>query len=113
MVEESLHRLFELDVRLSSEEDLAHLGNVVLQEVFIQGLSNLQAADECENNDLFTAIRDFSKLTLKEVDVGFEIIFLPHLDGEKVMVILLGILARCVLGKKHFDHLCKVAERVW
>ena len=29
----SFHRLFELDVRLRSEKDLAHLGDIMLQEV--------------------------------------------------------------------------------
>jgi len=33
-----------------------------------------------------------------------------HHDRE-VMVILLGLLARGVLGKKRFGHLCKVMER--
>ena len=32
----SLHHLFKLDVRLGSKKDLAHLGDIVLQEVFVQ-----------------------------------------------------------------------------
>ena len=38
----SLHRLFKLDVRLSLRKDLAHLGDIVLQEVFVYGMSDLQ-----------------------------------------------------------------------
>jgi len=72
----------------------------------------LQPVDECEHRYIFITIRDFSKLALKE-DVGFEAVFLPHLDGEEVMAIFLGLLARGVLGKKRFCHLCKVVERVW
>ena len=98
---------------MSSGEDLAHLGDVVLQEVFVQGVSDLQPTDECERRDLFTTIRDFGKLALKEVDVGFEAVFLPHLNGEEVMAILLDILVRGVSGKKCFSHLYKVVERVW
>ena len=65
----------------------------MLQEGFVQGVSDLQPADECERRDLFTAIRDFGKLALKDVDVRFETVSLPHLDEEEVMVILLGLLA--------------------
>jgi len=42
----SLHRLFELDVRLSSGKDLTHLGSITLQEVFVQRISDLQPGDE-------------------------------------------------------------------
>ena len=96
----SLHRLFQLDIKLSSRGYLAHLSEIVLQEAFVQGVSNLQPTDECERRDLFTAIRDFDKWALKEVDVRFEAVSLPHLDREEMMVILLGLLARGVLCKK-------------
>ena len=62
--------------------------------------------------DLFFAIRDFGKLALKEVDVGFEVVLLPHLDVEEVMAIFLSLLVRG-LGKKHFGHLYKVVKIVW
>ena len=42
----SLHRLFELDVRLSSGKDFTHLGSITLQEVFVQRISDLQPGDE-------------------------------------------------------------------
>jgi len=40
----SLHHLFYLDVKLRSGEDLAHSGNIVLQEVYVQGMSDLYPA---------------------------------------------------------------------
>ena len=72
-------------------------------------MSDLQPADECECRYLFTIVRDFGKLALKEVDVGFDTASLPHLDGEEVIVIL-GLLARGVLGEKRLSHLRKVVE---
>jgi len=48
VVRESFHCLFELDVRLGSRKDFAHLGDIVLQEVFMKGMSDLQPTDECE-----------------------------------------------------------------
>ena len=98
---------------MGSGEDLARLGDVMLQEVFVQGVSDLQSTDECERRDFFIIIRDFAKLGLKEVDVGFGTVSLPHLDGDKVMAILLGLLARGVLSKKYFGYLRKLVEEVW
>ena len=36
---------------------------------------------------------------------------LPHLDGEEVIVILIGLLARDVLSEERFGYLFKVVER--
>ena len=65
----SLHRLFKLDIRLGSGKNLAHLGGVVLQEVFVYGVSNMQPADKCEGDNFLLTVRDFSELVLKEIDV--------------------------------------------
>ena len=59
MIIGSLHRLFKLDVRLSSEKDLAYLGDIMLQEVFVQRMRDLQPADERERGEFLTIIRDF------------------------------------------------------
>ena len=37
---------------------------------------------------------------------------MPHLDGEEVVAILLGLLARGVLSEECFGYLLGVAERV-
>ena len=76
-------------------------------------MSDLQPTDERDCTELFTAIKDFGKLTLKEVDVGFDVVTLSHFDGEEVMAILLSLLARGILGNNCFGHLRKVVERVW
>ena len=52
MVEESIHRLLQLDVRLYSGENLAHPSDIVLEEVLVQGVRNMQPADECESRHL-------------------------------------------------------------
>jgi len=59
----------------------------------------LQPADECECRDIFTAIWDLGQLALEVADVRFEAVALPHLDGEKMMVVPLSFLMRCVLGE--------------
>ena len=49
--------------------------------MFIQGVRELQPADECECKDVLTAVEDLSQLALEVVNVEFEVVVLPHLDG--------------------------------
>jgi len=51
---------------LSSGNDFAHLGDV-LQEVLVQGVSDLQPTDECECEDLLSTVGDFNQLALEEI----------------------------------------------
>ena len=98
MIGRSLHRLFKLDVKLSSGKDLPHLGDRMLQEVFVKRMCDLQPADERKRRDFFTTIGDFGYLNLEKIDVRLETVSLPHLDGEEMMAISLGFLARGILG---------------
>ena len=50
----------------------------------------MRPANERECKDVFIAVGDLGELTLKEVDVRLEAVTLPHLDGEEVIVVLLG-----------------------
>ena len=72
------------------------------QKMFVQGMTNLQLADECECRDVLTTVGDLDQLALEVADVRFEAITLPHLDGEEVMIVFLGLLAGCVLGEECF-----------
>jgi len=90
----SLHCLLQFDVRLSSKQNLAHPGDIVLQEMFVQGVRNMQLADECECRDVLTAVGNLDQLALDVPDVGLEAVTLPHFDGEKMVVVSLGFLAR-------------------
>ena len=58
-----------MDVRLSLGKDLAHLGDIVLQGAFVQGVSNLLSADKCQNDNFLLIVGDFGELVLKELDV--------------------------------------------
>jgi len=63
--------------------------------------------------DVLTTIGDFGKLALEVDDVRFEVITLPHLDGEKIMVVPLSFPERCVPCEKYFGHILEVVERMW
>jgi len=49
-------------------------------------------------------------LVLKETDLLFDTVALPHLHGEEVMVIPFGLLTRGILSEERFGHLLEVAE---
>ena len=49
---------------------------------------------------------------MEAVDIRLEAVILPHLDGEEVMAVFLGILARGILSEERFDYLLEVTERV-
>ena len=74
-------------------------------------MRNLQPADECESRDNFVTVRDLGELALEEADVRLEIVTLPHLDGEEVMIVLLDLLLRDKLSEEHFGYLLEVAQR--
>jgi len=82
----------------------------MLQQVLIQWVRDLQSAGECECKDILTAVGNLGKLALEVADVGFEAITLPHLNEEKVMVVLLGLSLRGVLSEKYFGYLLEVVE---
>jgi len=42
--------------------DLTHPSDIKLEEVLIQGVTNLQPADECECRDVLIAVWDFGEL---------------------------------------------------
>jgi len=73
----------------------------------------LQPADECKCRDILIAVENLNQLALEVADVGFEIVTLSHLDGEKVMIVSLRLPARCVLGEERFGYLLEVKERMW
>ena len=48
-----LSRLFYLDVLLSPDEDIPHLGDVILHQMFVERVSNLQPTDEGDSDYVF------------------------------------------------------------
>ena len=53
-------------------------------------MRNLQLADEHECRDILTTIGNLGQLALKVLNVGLEVVTLPHLNDEKMVIILLG-----------------------
>ena len=73
MVRQSLHCLFKLDVKLRIRNYLAHLGDIMLQEVLVEGVSNLQPTDECKSSNFLPIVRDFGQLVLEEIEVRLQV----------------------------------------
>ena len=71
----------------------------------------MQSADEREFRYIFTAVGNLGKLALKVADVGLEAVTLPHFNGEKVVIILLGLSVGSVLSED-LSYLLEVAKRM-
>jgi len=84
----------------------------MLQNIFAQGVRDLQPTDKHECRDVLSAVGNFGQLALKVADRRFKATTLPHIDGEKMVATLLSLLARCALGEEHFGHLLEVVERM-
>jgi len=69
---------------------------------------NLQAAEECKGRDILIAIGNFGQLALKIAYIGLEDVAMPHFNGEKVVVVLLGLPTRGVLSEEHFSSSSKL-----
>ena len=80
--------------------------------MLVQRVRDLQPADERECGDILTAFENLSQLALEVANIRFEAVALPHLDNEKMVVVPLNLLTRCILGEKCFGHFLKVIERL-
>ena len=105
MVGGSLYCLLELDVCLCSDKDLAHLRDVVLQEMLVQRVSDMQSTNVRECKYLLTTVRDLTELVLEGVDVRFEAISQPHPEGEEEVTTHLGFLTSGVLCEEGLGDL--------
>jgi len=84
----------------------------MLKHVLVQWVRDLQPADKCECKDILTAIENLGKQVLEVPDVGFEAINLPHLNREKVIVVLLDLLTKSILNEEHFSYLHEVVKGI-
>jgi len=71
---------------------------------------DLQPTNECKCRYIFTIVGNRGKLDLEVTNIKLEAITLPCLNGEEVMVVLLGLPARNVLSEEHFGCLLKVMK---
>ena len=63
----------------------------MLQEVFAQEVRDQQSTDECKCRDFLIAAGNLGELALEVSGVGVEVVTLPYLDYEKVMVVSLSL----------------------
>ena len=90
MVRQSLHCLFKLDVRLRTGNYLNQLGDIVLQEVLVEGVSNLQPTDECKGGNFLLTAGDIGQLIQEEIKVRLQVVCLPQLTEKRWWLFLLA-----------------------
>ena len=106
----SLSGLFYLDVLLSPNKDIPHPGDVILHQMFVEGIGDLQPL-------MKTATTTFSllyqgHLTLKVVNIVFQTLPSFHLDYEEVIVVPLEFSLRSKLVVKCTCYFMKISERI-
>jgi len=110
VIGESLHCLLQLNVGLSSGQDLFHPSDIVLQVVLIQGVRDLHPANKRECKDVLIIVGDLDQLAVEVADVRFEAAALPHFDSEKMVIVPLSLQARCELGEERLGHLLEIVK---
>ena len=84
----------------------------MFQHVLVQGVRDLQLADECKCKYILTAVGNFGQLDLEVANIRLEVVTMSHLDREEVMIVLFGFSVGGVLGEKYFSYLLEVVERM-
>ena len=59
-----------------------------------------------------SSVENLGKLVLKVADVRLEDVAMSHINGEEMLVILLGFTAGDVLGEKYLSYLLEIVERM-
>ena len=75
-------------------------------------MRDFQLVDKRECREVLTAFGNLGQLALKVANVRFEVVALPYLDSEKMIVVSLSLLTKCVLGEECFGHLLEVVEKM-
>jgi len=57
-----------------------------------------------------SSVENLGKLVLKVADVRLEDVAMSHINGEEMLVILLGFAAGDVLGEKCLSYLLEIVE---
>ena len=65
----NLSRLFYLDVLLSPNQNIPHLGDVILHQLFVEEIGELQPTDKGSGSYILIAVVYQGHLTLKVVNV--------------------------------------------
>ena len=82
----------------------------MLEEVLVQGMRNLQTADEWSAETSSPQFGSLASWLWKKLTYDLRL-SLCHLDGEEVIVVLLGLLAKDVLSEKRLGYLLEIVER--
>ena len=101
---------FYLNILLSPNKNIPHPGDVVLHQVFIEGIGDLQPADEGDGDHILVAVAYQGHLTLKIFNIIFQALPDFHLNCEEAVVVPLEFPLGSNLVKKSFGHLLEISE---
>ena len=97
--------ILNLNVFLSSKEVVPHLGDFMLHQVLVEGVSDLQPTDECRSSHAIIVVIHQGYLPLEITDIVFKALSGLHLDRKEVIIVLLQLLLGSVLVVEGILHL--------
>jgi len=87
------HRLLQLYVLLGTRHNVFQVGDIMLHQVFVEGMVGLQSSSECSCDNIIITVTDQRYLTLKITDIALEGFSVLHLDCKKMIAVLFELLS--------------------
>jgi len=82
-----LGSILNLNKLLGASESVSHLGDLVFQQMLIEGVCDLHPTDVRSGSHVVSAVIQQSFFALKITDILFEAFPKIHFDGEGVVVV--------------------------
>ena len=105
-------RLFDLHVFLHPDENVPHLGDIVLHQMLVKRVGNLQPTDECSGEYIFIVVVHRSHLLMEIVDVALKALLWFHSDREEMVAVFLELFLRSELIVENVSYIIETLKRV-
>ena len=104
------NHLFYKDVLLHLDKDIPHLGDVVLHQMFVEGVCDLQPIDEYGSGYVLVIVIYQGHLALKLFDVVLQTLPRFHLYHKEVVVVPMKFPLRSKLVVEYVGRIMEVPE---
>jgi len=96
----------------SSDEDIPHVGDIILHQMFVEGVGDLQPTDEGGNDYILIAVVHQGQLALEIINVALQTLPSFHVDREEVVDVPLKFSPRSKLVVECVGYFMEAPERV-
>ena len=104
-------RLFYLNVLLIPDEDIPHLGDVILHQMFVEGVGELKSTNEGGSSYVLVAVAHQDHLALEVINIALQSLPSFYLDREEVVDVPPKFPPRSILVVECASYFMKISER--